>query len=98
MHYLAVQWIHTFPEDPVLLYSELDEARWETRKVEVYRNGRSEFADAEHETDTIGLGLEPIPTLEEIAEDSQFLVWTIDQTEFEEAWAAALRGGELPNW
>jgi len=39
MTYLKVKWIHSHPDAPVLLYSELDRERWEVRKVEVFRDG-----------------------------------------------------------
>jgi hypothetical protein len=47
--YLECEWIHDFPDDPVLLYSELDRERWETRKVDLFRDGSKGWADAAHE-------------------------------------------------
>lgn len=35
------------PDEPVMLYSELNDDMWETRKVEVYADGRSDFANSE---------------------------------------------------
>jgi hypothetical protein len=40
MIYLKVKWNHSFSDEPVLLYSELDRKRWELRKIEVFPNGR----------------------------------------------------------
>jgi hypothetical protein len=37
---VRVGWKHQHPDDPVILYSELDGNRFEVRKVEVFRNGR----------------------------------------------------------
>jgi hypothetical protein len=34
MSYLKVKWNRSFPDEPMLLYSELDRERWEVRKVE----------------------------------------------------------------
>jgi len=34
MKYIKVSWRHVHAEEPVLLYSELDDLHWETRKVE----------------------------------------------------------------
>ena len=33
MKYIKVRWIHDFEDDPILIYSELDENRFETRKI-----------------------------------------------------------------
>ena len=44
MIYLKVKWNHSFSDEPVLLYSELDRERWEVRKVEVFPGGRMAYA------------------------------------------------------
>jgi hypothetical protein len=38
MHYIKVFWKHQHRDEPVELYSELDDGRWEVRKVEVSRD------------------------------------------------------------
>ena len=35
MTYIRVEWKYSFANEPVWLYSELDDLRWEVRKVEV---------------------------------------------------------------
>ena len=72
MTYIKVKWFHASPDDPVLLYSELDSERWEKRKVEVFRDGHCGYASANQATDSTRLGEEPIPSLAEIAADAQF--------------------------
>jgi hypothetical protein len=37
--YIRVACRHDHRDEPVLIYCELDEARWETRKIEVFRDG-----------------------------------------------------------
>ena len=39
MRYLLAEWTHQEEDEPYLLYSEMDEERRETRRVEFYRNG-----------------------------------------------------------
>ncbi len=39
MNYIRVRWLHENPEAPVLVVSELDDHRWERRKVEVFADG-----------------------------------------------------------
>ncbi|WP_353526821.1 DUF6881 domain-containing protein [Amycolatopsis kentuckyensis] len=43
-------------DDPVLLYSEQDAARYETRKVEVYRDGRGHRAGDGFDAARLGAG------------------------------------------
>ena len=89
MRYLKVRWLHEDPETPVLLFSELDEESWEVRKVEVFADGSADFADGNSETARTFLSLEPLPSIEEIARDQQFLPEIIGHAEFERAWEAA---------
>lgn len=83
-----VKWHHAFEDEPVVLYSERDDERWETRKVEMFRNGRCGYASAEGSTDDTMLGLVPTPPLEEIAVDPQFEPSESERAEFERMWAS----------
>jgi hypothetical protein len=49
MTYFKCKWNHAYRDEPVLLYSELDEERWETRKVEIFRDGKMGFASRDTE-------------------------------------------------
>src|SRR5262245_53946624 len=87
MRYIKVKWIHSSPDEPVLLYSELDDDRWETRKVEVFSNGRIGFASAAESGGTTRLGEIPVPSLDEIAAEGEFEPLEISKAEFEKVWA-----------
>jgi uncharacterized protein DUF6881 len=89
MTYLKCNWNHSFPDAPITLYSELDDLRWELRKVEVFRDGRMGYADRRKEVDGSRLGLDPVPALAEIAADPQFQPVEITSLEFESVWNAA---------
>ncbi len=89
MIYLKVHWEHSFESEPVLLFSELSADRNEVRKVEVYRDGRADFADKATSSGTTRLSKEPIPLVEEIATDPQFRPCEIDAVEFEFQWQRA---------
>lgn len=89
MKYVKVRWIHAIPDEPVMLFSELTDDMWETRKVEVYADGRADFADSEERSGSTKLGIEPYPPLEEIAADPQFEPVVISAEEFEAAWKSA---------
>lgn len=88
MTYIKVQWKHSFPDEPVTLYSELTAERWETRKIEVFRDGRCGYADSTETAGGTKLGKEPIPNLSEIAADPQFEPIEISKDDFERVWVA----------
>jgi hypothetical protein len=87
--YIKVDWIHTHPDEPTVLYSELDMDRWELRKVEVYVDGTMDFADAERSSGTTQLGSLPVTPLEELT--SEFDPKVIYAAEFERVWSMATK-------
>ncbi len=64
--HIKVAWLHELVDEPVMPYSELDNERYETRKVEVFDDGHMEWADLSRESGTTGLGEVPVPDLAEI--------------------------------
>lgn len=86
MTYLMVKWVLSVPEDPCVLYSELDEQRMERRKIEVYRDGRWGFADEHEEVGESRLGEAPVPTVDCLNADPEFEAAEIDEEEFEKMW------------
>ena len=87
MKYVRVGWRHQHPDEPVILYSELDDNRIEVRKVEVFRDGRCGYASAERASGGTKLGIVAVPELSEIAADPQFEPVEITRDEFEAVWA-----------
>ena len=49
--YQKVLWHHDLPDEPVEIYSEIDSG-YEAREVEVYRDGRHDYADRSRSTGT----------------------------------------------
>jgi hypothetical protein len=86
MRYLRVQWLHGHADEPVEIYSELDDAGWEIRKVEIFRDGSIGFASASEAGGTTVLGEEAVPALEDIGTDPQFKPSRISKEEFERRW------------
>jgi len=86
MKYIMVKWIQKAPNEPVLLYSELDDHMSELRKIEVYTDGHADFADREKRSGNTKLGIEPFPPLEEITADPEFEPQLISAEEFETLW------------
>ncbi len=86
VEYLSCRWLHEDPMFPILLYSELDEARWETRKVEIWADGHKGYASAEEQFGDTFLGQVVVPSLDEIAASPEFLPEAITADEFERIW------------
>jgi hypothetical protein len=72
MTYIRVFWHHAFPDEPIVLYSEIDENLWEPRKVYVFRDGRFGYASDTEETNSVWLSIEPLAFLADIGSDPQF--------------------------
>ena len=90
MRYIKVFWHHSHPDYPVVLYSELDDGSWETRKVEVFRQGSCTYADSKASNGSARLGIEPVPSLDEIARNPEFEPTEISRDEFEDVWRNAI--------
>ncbi|WP_242113264.1 DUF6881 domain-containing protein [Luteimonas aquatica] len=91
MIYLKVRWIHNNLNDPILLFSELDENRNEIRKIEIFANSRIGYASFSESGGETRLGEAPIPDSEEISLDPQFIIEKTDKDEFERMWSNAVR-------
>lgn len=68
---------------------------WEVRKVDEFADGSLAWADAEHESDSTGLGTVLAPAPEEIGADPQFLVKLVTREAFDRVWQRA-RVGDGP--
>jgi hypothetical protein len=64
--YKRLECIHDFEDEPHFIYSELDDERYETRKVEVYKDGRMVKVSEDHpKCGSMGLAVLPIPSIVE---------------------------------
>jgi hypothetical protein len=91
--YIRVRWLHEHPDEPIDLWSELDGERFETRKLEFFRDGTVSYADAvEHTADT-QLGEAAVPSLRDLNSDPQFKAEEVTTAEFEQRWEARQRVG-----
>lgn len=91
MTYLHVSWVHDLEDEPIIIYSEIDNLRIENRKVEVYIDDSFGLASKEIEFGGTKLSSEPYPLIEEIAADPQFLPKEISKEGFEEIWESFLK-------
>jgi hypothetical protein len=86
MRYIKVEWLHNSPEDPIVIYSEIDGLCWDQRKVELFPNGRIGYADSNEEFNGTILGIEPWDDLEKMALDPEFKIDYISRADFELVW------------
>jgi hypothetical protein len=70
-----------------LLYSELTDEFWETRKVEEFADRTVGYADSMKAEGGTHLSIEPLPPISVIAADLEFGPTFIEQKEFEQLWA-----------
>jgi len=94
MKYIKVKWVHNYADEPVWLYSELDESREETRKVELYLNGKFGFAGTGEAHGKSQLSELSLPSNAQISSDPQFEVSDIDKIEFDNMWEKAKKAFE----
>ncbi|MDE5778946.1 MAG: hypothetical protein K2I10_10655 [Lachnospiraceae bacterium] len=90
MMYIKVRWKHNFPDEPILLFSELDDNRNEIRKVEVYRDDLMGYAWGDISSNETFLSECELPELSVINEDIQFEGIEIRKEEFEIIWEKAI--------
>jgi hypothetical protein len=89
MRYLRVIWSHDFEDEPTVLWSEIGDDGFETRKVDEYRDGRFDYADETRSTGTTLLGDQRTPTLDEINADEEFTAAPISPSDSERVWQRA---------
>jgi hypothetical protein len=83
---------------PVDVYSELDDDRWEVRKVEVFADGRLQYSDGPHSPFRPGLTITgvsevPIPPVDENVPEEGLTPSVIGRDTFEDMWERALQPG-----
>lgn len=88
--YLYAKWKSAPADSPVEFYSELDAARWEKRKVEVFPDGHMGYASSSSSSnDGTRLAIIALPPINEIARQIEFEVRPISADEFETVWKRA---------
>jgi hypothetical protein len=91
MEFIDVAWRHDTEPEPIRLVSELDEQRYEMRKLEFFADGRVGFASPASSSEGTMLGAEPVPPLSELNSDVQFSGSNISSADFEIMWGRYAR-------
>jgi len=88
--YERLEWRHDHLDEPHFIYSELDDQRYETRKIEIFKDGRTRKACIEDlKTDPMALADQSFPPLEEVNAHAEFHAEQISKAEFEELWKSS---------
>lgn len=90
MKYVHVEWLTKRLDVATSMYYEIRSDGFESRKVEIYPDGKTDLASEDFESDKTWLSHEKFPSIEEINEDTQFKANLISKDEFETQWNKAL--------
>lgn len=90
-----VDWFHNFYDEPIKIYSEIDDQRNEVRKIELFRDDKIGYATEKVEFGGCRLSECPIPEIEEIAANPEFKPIEISKEEFEEIWQSKVKIKDL---
>ena len=88
--YIYSKWKNPPKGSPIEFHSELDESRFEIRKVEVFQNGKLGYASKTESMPDTRLGITPVPSLAEIMSQPEFDAKTITKQQFETMWNKAI--------
>ncbi|NBH16533.1 hypothetical protein D3Z55_03365 [Clostridiaceae bacterium] len=87
MNYILLNWFHNLDDEPYKIYSEIDDQRYEVRKIELYKNGTMSICDEKMIHSQNELADVAFPEdLDEINQDRQFFTQYINKEEFESLW------------
>lgn len=78
--------MHDLEDEPQILYHEIDESGFESRKIEIYKDESFGLASTSFSFGGTELSEEVLPQIEEINTDSQFKAHIIEKKEFDETW------------
>ncbi len=88
--YQKVRWVHDRRDEPVALFSEIDNTNREIRRVEQFIDGRMQLAGPGVQTGTTRVADDAILQLDQINSKPVFGGWRISASQFEEAWNQAM--------
>ena len=89
MKYLRCDWNHNSDQMPVTIYAEYTEDGWQTRKVEVFRNGSTHYADEGVATGDTGLSDQKTDFASVLKGSVSLSPAYITEADFAEQWSRA---------
>ncbi|MFE3760028.1 DUF6881 domain-containing protein [Nocardia tengchongensis] len=89
MWYLQVTRTSAAGNEPLVTFSELFDDGIEFRKIQRFPDGRIGLAGGSIDTELTWLDEEPVPSIEELSNDSNLQAVRISHTEFQTEWLVA---------
>ena len=89
MQYIKAKWDPSSPDEPTTFFFELDENRFEVRKVEQHADGSYSFASLTAASKGTFLSCEPLPLLADIDAEEEMTAWEMSAADFESMWEDA---------
>src|SRR5262249_35211961 len=86
MRYQKLLWHNPSVDQPIEIYSEIDDEDWEVRKVEFFRHGPPAYASA---TERVGTDLADQTIPRDLVKTTRLEPYDISQQQFEEVWTKA---------
>ena len=90
MEYLKVDWRHSFEDEPIALWYELDDLRRTKRVLELFPDGQYGYASETQSARGTMLSGDPLPSNADIDAQLEFTTATITCEEFEQIWVQAV--------
>jgi hypothetical protein len=85
--YERLEWVHDFKDEPCVIYSEIDDQRYEMRKIVVFKDGSMVKASLDNpESGSSALADQPFPSLEEVNSYAEFHAQEISAAKFNALW------------
>ena len=88
MNFIKIYTKNPLPDEPMWVYIEIDEQRYEIRKVEIFADHGVSYAEENEETGDTWLSPLPLGDLAEINANPEFAATEIAQEEFDRVWDA----------
>jgi hypothetical protein len=85
--YHRLIWTHSFPDDPIEIWSEIGGNRAEIRKLELFRDGRTGYANLITSSGGSQLCDQKMLLSGEVEKDADLELLEITKQQFEEMWA-----------
>ena len=96
--YERLEWIRDYENEPHFINSELDDERYEARKIELFAAGRIvEVSEDRPERGSTGLVVLPVPGIEEVnaIREEEFLTEEIGAAAFDDLWKPTINAAGL---
>ena len=87
--YILSDWRNDSPDDPSIMFVQIDSERYPERIIDVFRDGRAETTVCQSESGEALVDITETPTLQEINDQDEFTACYVGASVFEGVWQEA---------